>query len=107
MATEANLSEEIGGIVTTGKNQDTSDLDVQALLEANKAENESAGDEGDEPVVEEKKETKPGKEKAKTGEPKTDDQDDDDDDDKSIDFKSLSPKEQKLVAKAFQQQRSR
>lgn len=111
MANEQNLNEELGGIVTTVKTQETSDLDVRALLEANKEEIEAAGgasndeEKATDQTPEVKVETKKaGEPKATTAEPKKE-KTEDDDDSKPLDFNSLSPAEQKLVAKAFKQQR--
>jgi hypothetical protein len=101
----ADTKEQSGGIVTVTKTESTSDLDVLAILAAQKEEAAADGDGEVTPDADETKET-PGEVTPSTG--KADDEsDEDDDDEKPLDFKTLSPKEQKLVAKALQTKRAK
>ena len=76
--------QETGGIVTTVKEETTKDLDVQERL------------------AEQQADEKPADEKP---EPQKQANDNDDDDDDELDFKALSPKQQKVVGRMFKTQR--
>lgn len=84
--TLAKESDEVGGVVTTVKKENTDDLDVKEALDEIAA---------NEPPVE-KKDPEP----EPTGKIDVDDEDDD-----QVDFKALSPKQQKAVAKLYKERR--
>lgn len=100
MAEEVKPKEETGGVVTTVKAATTQDQDVIARLKAQADENDA-----------EKAAAKADADKAAAAAEKADDKAPakaksvDDDDNDTLDFKSLSPAQQKAVAKLYKDRR--
>lgn len=93
VAPAANPADDVGGIVTTVRTESTSDLDVTNRLKAEQEEYE-ASPEGIK--------AKEAKVKEEIKEEVKEEADDDDD---KVDFKSLSPKQQKAVSKLYKERR--
>lgn len=108
---ENNPADDVGGIVTTVKTESTSDLDVVRILKereqeyADSPEGKAAAEKkiADDKAAEELAAKE--KEKAKTKKKPEDDEEDDEDDDEPVDFKSLSPAQQKAITKVYKDRR--